>query len=324
MRVMRHAVLLGGLFSVLPAHAAPPDAVSWLRKMANAAIQQNYSGTYIYQSGNRVETFKITHLYDERGEHEKLEVMDDTPREIVRNNGEVLCFEGDAGAVLVEKRKFRKLFTALMPSQINSLLENYQIRIGDTGRVTGILCQRINLDPKDNYRYRHSLCADSSSGLLLRASMLNEKGEVLAQTTFTQLAIGGKIDKEQLKPKLSGRKVVIHSDKGVVTDAQQFDPAWSVSPLPPGFAKVMAVKRTMQGKEYPVNQLVFSDGLASVSVFIEPLAGLDKPVQGASSQGMINVYARVLDDHQVTVVGEVPAATVLQIGNAVVHKAVAK
>lgn len=324
MRVMRRAVLLGLLFSVLPAHAAPPDAVSWLRKISEAAIRQNYAGTYIYQHGNHVETFKITHIYDERGEHEKLEVLDDMPREIVRNNGEVLCFEGDAGAVVVEKRKFRKLFPALLPSQINSLLENYQIRIGDTGRVTGILCQRITLDPKDNYRYRHSLCADTASGLLLRASMLNDRGEVLAQTTFTQLAIGGKIDKEQLKPKLSGRKVVIHSDKGVVTDAQQFDPVWSVSPLPPGFVKTMAVKRTMQGKEHPVNQLVFSDGLASVSVFIEPLGSPDKPMQGASSQGMVNVYARVVDDHQVTVLGEVPAVTVAQIGNAVVHKAVAK
>lgn len=324
MRVMQRAVLLGLLFGVLPAHAAPPDAVFWLRKMSDAAIRQNYAGTYIYQHGNHVETFKITHLYDERGEHEKLEVLDDTPREIVRNNGEVLCFEGDAGSVVVEKRKFRKLFPALLPSRIDSLLENYQIRVGDTGRVTGILCQRITLDPKDNYRYRHRLCADSASGLLLRASMLNDRGEVLAQTTFTQLAIGGKIDKEQLKPKLSGRKVVIHTDKAVVTDAQQFDAAWNVTQLPAGFARTMAVKRTMQGKEHPINQLVFSDGLASVSVFIEPLMASAAPMQGASSQGVVNVYTRVVDDHQVTVLGEVPAATVAQIGNAVVHKAVAK
>jgi sigma-E factor negative regulatory protein RseB len=321
---MQRAALLGVLFSVLPAHAAPPDAVSWLRKIADAATQQNYAGTYIYQYGNRVETFKITHLYDERGEHEKLEVLDDIPREIVRNNGEVLCFEGDAGAVVVEKRKFRKLFPALLPSQINSLLENYQIRMGDTGRVTGILCQRITLDPKDNYRYRHSLCADTASGLLLRASMINDRGEVLAQTTFTQLDIGGKIDKEQLKPKLSGRKMVIHSDKAVVTDAQQFDAAWNVTQLPAGFTRTMAVKRTMQGKEHPVNQLVFSDGLATVSVFIEPMAVLAKPVQGASSQGVINVYSRAVDGHQVTVLGEVPAATVAQIGNAVTHKVMAK
>ncbi len=324
MRGVRRAALLGALFSVAPALAAPPDAASWLRKMADAASQQNYVGTYIYQHGTRVETFRITHLYDERGEHEKLEVLDETPREIIRNNGEVLCYEGDAGAVVVEKRKFRKVFPALLPGQVNALLENYSVKVGGTGRVTGIPCQKIILDPKDSYRYRHQLCADNVSGMLLKASILNDRHEVLAQTVFTQVSIGGKIDKEQLKPKLSGRKVVIHSDKSVVTDAQQFDPSWSVSQLPPGFVKTMAVKRTLQGKEHPVNQLVFSDGLATVSVFIEPLEATAKPLQGSSSQGVISVYARAVDDHQVTVLGEVPIATAAQIGNAVVHKAGAK
>ena len=320
MRPVSHVALLGVLFSVLPAQAAQPEGAAWLRKIADAAQQQNYSGTYIYQYGNRVETFKITHLYDERGEHEKLEVLDDTPREIVRNNDEVLCFEGDSSAVVVEKRKFRKIFPALLPNQSNTLLDNYQVRMGEVGRVTGIPCQNILLDPKDSYRYRHRLCADSASGMLLKASMLNDKNEVLAQTVFTQLVIGGKIDKEQLKPKLSGRKVVLGADKGALSEAQRPDPAWSVSALPPGFASILAVKRTMPGKEHPFNQLVYSDGLATVSVFIEPLSAALKAVQGLSSQGIINVYARVVDDHQVTVLGEVPATTVSQIGNAVVHK----
>ena len=320
MRQLSHVALLGMLFSILPAQAAQPEGVAWLRKIADAAQQQNYSGTYIYQYGNRVETFRITHLYDERGEHEKLEVLDGAPREIVRNNEEVLCFEGDASAVVVERRKFRKIFPALLPAQVNTLLDNYQVRLGEMGRVTGIPCQNILLEPKDTYRYRHRLCADSVSGMLLKASMLNDKNEVLAQTAFTQLAIGGKIEKEQLKPKLTGRRVVLGPDKSMVTEAQRADPAWSVAALPPGFAATLAVKRNVPGKERPFDQLVYSDGLATVSVFIEPLSAAMKPVQGSSSQGIINVFAKVVDEHQVTVMGEVPAATVIQIGNAVVHK----
>jgi sigma-E factor negative regulatory protein RseB len=318
------AVAVSVLFCATPAQAAPQDAAFWLRRVADAAYQQNYVGTYIYQHGSHVETFRVAHLLDERGEHEKIEVLDDTPREIVRNNDEVLCFEGDASAVVVEKRKFRKVFPALLPKQVNTLLENYQVRIGEAGRVSGMACQYLILEPKDNFRYRHKLCADNASGLLLKASTLNERNEVMAQTAFTQLTIGGRIEREQLKPKLSGRKVVIHTGKNVVTDAQQYDTTWSVASLPPGFARTLAVKRTLPGKEHPVNQLVFSDGLATVSVFIEPLTAASKPAQGLSSHGVIHVHATVIDDHQVTVLGEVPAATVSQIASAVQYRGGAK
>ncbi|MFA7243100.1 MAG: MucB/RseB C-terminal domain-containing protein [Sulfuricellaceae bacterium] len=296
------------------------SAVAWLHRIAGAAREQNYTGTYIYQHGNRVEVFKITHLHDNRGEHEKLEVLDDTPREIVRHNDEVLCFEGDARSAIVEKRKFRNAFPELLPNQVDALLDNYSVKMGGVGRVTGISCRNIMLEPKDNLRYRYKLCADNATGMLLKVSMLNDMNEVMAQTAFTQISIGGKIDKTQLKPKLSGRKVVISSGKPMADDMGS-NPSWSVSQLPPGFTKVMAVKRMLPGKDAPVRHMVFSDGLATVSVFIEPLAGTEKPVQGLSSRGVINVYARLLDGHQITVLGEVPPATVMQTGNSVVHQA---
>lgn len=319
------ATLAAALCGAASAHAAPPDAppagaspIAWLHRIADAAREQNFAGTYIYQHGNHVETFKITHLRDDRGEHEKLEVLDEAPREIVRNNGEVLCFEGDAQSVIVEKRKFRNTFPALLPAQVNTLLDNYSARMGEAGRVTGIPCQNIVLEPKDNLRYRHKLCADIATGMLLKASTLNDKNEVLAQTAFTHITIGGKIDKAQLKPKLFGRKVVISSGKPMADDVEG-NPAWSVSQLPPGFARIMAAKRMLPGKDSPVSHLVFSDGLAAVSVFIEPLAGMAKPKQGLSHQGVIHIYAKALDDHQITVLGEVPVATVTQIGNSVIH-----
>lgn len=319
------ATLAAALFGVAPVQAQTgalmgTNAAAWLRKIADAAHEQNYVGTYIYQHGSHVETFKIVHLYDSRGEHEKLEVLDDTPREIVRNNGEVLCFEGDAQSVTVEKRKFRNAFPTLLPSQVDTLLENYAVKMGEAGRVTGTPCQNIVLEPKDNLRYRHKLCADIATGMLLKASTLNDQNEVVAQTAFTQITIGGKIDKAQLKPKLSGRKVVISSGNPMADDMEG-SPSWNVSQQPPGFARVMAAKRMLPGKDSPVSHLVFSDGLATVSVFIEPVAGMAKPMQGLSNQGVVHIYAKTMDGHQITVLGEVPAATVMQIGNSIVHKA---
>lgn len=313
------ALLAMALCGAAPIRAAQPDAgtnaVAWLHKIAEAAHEQNYAGTYIHQHGNRIDTFKIVHLYDDRGEHEKLEVLDDVSREIVRNNGEVLCFEGDAHSVVIEKRKFRNTFPALLPSQMETLLENYEAKMGEAGRVTGIPCQNIVLEPKDNLRYRHKLCA-TASGMLLRSSTLNSQNEVVAQTAFTQITIGGQIDKMQLKPKLSGRKLVLNSKP---VEAEEGSAAWNVSPLPPGFTKTMAIKRKLPGKDSPVNHLVFSDGLATLSVFIEPLAGIAKPMQGLSHHGATHIYAKTVDNHQVTVLGEVPAVTVMQMGNSVVH-----
>lgn len=301
------------------AQATQLDALAWLGKITVAAHQQNYSGTYIHQVGSRVETFKIVHARDEWGEHEKLEMLDGIPREIVRNNDEVLCFESDDKNVVVEKRKPKNTFPALSAGNVGILTENYNAKLGDTGRVTGILCQNVLLEPKDSYRYRHKLCADTTSGILLKISTLNDNNEVVAQTAFTQLNIGGKIDKEQLKPKLAGKKVVIATDKPAPSDVQNIDPNWSVTALPPGFVRTMAFKRNLPGKQQPVNQLVFSDGLASVSVFIEPLGSNAKPFQGLSSQGVINVYAKTLENHQITVLGEVPGSTVMLIGKAVAY-----
>lgn len=299
------------------AQATQLDAIAWLAKITLAAQQLNYSGTYIHQVGSRMETFRIAHSRDEWGEHERLEMLDGLPREVVRNNNEVLCFEGDEKNVVVEKRRPRLTFPALVAGNVGALTETYTVRVGDTGRVTGLLCQHILLEPKDGYRYRHKLCADTATGMLLKISTLNEANEVLTQTAFTQLAIGGKIDKEQLRPKLTGKKVVIATERPATGENQNADPNWNVPALPPGFVRTMAFKRNLPGKDQPVNQLVFSDGLASVSVFIEPLTGSAKAFQGLSSQGVINVFAKTLENHQVTVLGEVPSATVSLIGKAV-------
>ena len=313
------------LFSVAPAGGGQnpqvmigkdASAVAWLRKIADATREQNYTGTYFHQYGNHIKAFRIVHLHDNRGEHEKLEALDDAPREILRNNDEVLCFDDNVHSSIVEKRKFRNTFPELLPSQVDTLLDNYSVKIGETGRVTGIACRNILLEPKDNLRYRYKLCADNATGILLKVSTLNDKNDILAQTAFTQITIGGKIDKAQLKPKLSGRRASV--GKPMTGDTED-DPAWTVSRPPPGFTKIMTVKRMLPGKNAPVSHMVFSDGLATVSVFVEPFAKTEKPARGLSNRGVVNVYAKVLDGYQITALGEVPPATVMQAGNSVIH-----
>lgn len=313
------ATLLIVVSEVSQADETPPTgALDWLKKAEAAAHQLNYSGTYIYQHGDHVETSRIAHLSNESGEHEKLEALDGAPREVIRNNDEVLCFKPDNNAsVIVEKRRMGQLFPALLPRQLGGITENYRVQLADSGRAAGHACQVIILEPRDQYRYRQKLWIDRATGLLLKASKLNEHGEVVSQFVFTQIAIGGQIGRDLLKPKISGKKVVVSSEPAVATELHQNDLAWVVKSPPPGFTQVTVMKRMMPGKDAPVKHLVFSDGLAAVSVFVEPVAAGAEPMSGATRHGATQIYMRTIGDHKITVLGEVPAITVKQIASSV-------
>mgnify|MGYP003411305794 FL=1 len=177
------------------------DALAWLQKMASAAQKLNYTGTFTYQSGGNAETSRITHLVDAAGEQEKLEVLDGSPREVVRSNDEVKCFLPDDKLVIVEKRGRYKAFPALLPASVNSLGEFYLIRVGDVSRVAGFDSQLILLEPKDTLRYGRLLWAEINSGLILKARTVNERNETIEQFAFTQLQINVPINKETLKPR---------------------------------------------------------------------------------------------------------------------------
>lgn len=313
---MRKPCHVLSLLMLLPglslAETSGGEASALLQKIASAAHVINYSGTFVFRHDAFMETSRIAHLSDASGEHEKIEVLDGPAREIVRDNDNVVCFMPENKLVTVERRKSHKSFPALLPVQLSSIDENYAIKLGGMERVAGYECQNVMLEPRDAYRYGHRLCADSTSGLLLKASTVNEKNEVVDQFFFTQVSIGGNIDNDQLKSKYTVKLAANLPIKDV-----QADPGWVVNSPPSGFKQIMSLKRAFRGKKFPTNHLVFSDQLAAVSIFIEPLAGILKPVSGLSSQGAINVYAKPVGQYQVTVLGEVPAVTVTQFGNSV-------
>lgn len=308
------------LLAALAVHAADPtpdDAMIWLQRITNAAQQLNYSGSFIYQHGQQIESFRITHLKDASGEHEKLVTQDGRLRQIYRNNDEVYCFLPDDKTVMVDRHRVKKSFPALLPQQIAGLSEFYDIKLGGLERVAGRECQVIFLTPKDQFRYGHRLWADTQTGLLLKASTWNENKQIVDQFAFTQIKIGGPIDRNELKPVLKGKRLVRSTGEGSAQPLP-IDVGWDVGAAPPGFKKINQMKRVLPGASMPVNHIVFSDGLAAASVFIEPVS--DKAMQGLSQQGALHVYSRKVGEYQVKVLGEVPAATVMYIGDAVTYR----
>jgi len=323
-RLLIHALMLfalGGWGAALaaPAHGdQPADAVAWLEKMVTAAKKLNYTGTFTYQSGGESETSRITHIVGAAGEFERLEVLDGSPREVVRNNDEIRCYLPDDKLVIVEKRRQHKAFPALLPASVGYLDEHYQIHMGETARVAGLVSQLVVLEPKDTLRYGYQLWADIDSGLLLKARMVDEHHGTIEQFAFSQIQIDGLIDKSLLKSRFDEESKTwrIYDARA----AQSFSAGgdWQFKNPLPGFKKSAGMKRRSRiqnGGE--VTHFVFTDGLASISVFIEPLGEAQRARQKRAtySAGAINVYKRVTGKHLLTILGEVPMASLKHLGD---------
>jgi len=315
-----HSALCGVLLAIMAngnVHAEERSAgLDWLEVAAFAGHQTDYSGVFIYQYGNHVETSSIVHVNEADSEYEKLESLDGPKKEIIRHDGQVWSYANHK-MVQIDSRQGRGgRFPFLLPEQLSALNANYQSKLLGVERVAGYNAQVILFQPRDNLRYSHKMWVHTDSGLLLKSAVLGEKNQVAEQYAFTQLQIGGKIDRSW-----NGA-----CDQASIPDRDTSEPAkgftptnseWVADMLPSGFKKTLEILRPMHGKDALVTQIVYSDGLSSISIFIEPNDGDEDDVDGLSSRGALNMAHKVLDRHLITVVGEVPPRTVMQVVDSV-------
>ena len=309
------------VFAQNPSNSSP-EALSWLEKIASAPRRYNYVGTFVYSTGDDIETSRIIHLVDDEGEHEKSEVLDGSPREVIRNNDELRCYLPESKTVVMEKRWLRKVFPALLLQPVSNLDDNYIVKKGGQERVSDYACQVIELEPRDEMRYGQKLWVDQDTGLILKAAVM-DKGRIVEQFVFTQLKIGGEIDGTLLKSKYATNASQWRTTNLTSSNIGSGKLGWQIKDPPPGFKKIVEMKRNLSGKSTPVSHIALSDGLAAVSVFIEPISKHGSPPGEGLYQGRgaIHIYTRTVSDNSVTTVGEVPPATVIQIGNSVTsHK----
>ena len=299
---------------------ADGDALSWLQRIHTATEKLSYSGTFVYRSGDQTETSRIIRIVGRNGARERLETLDGQRREIVRSGDEVKCYLPDSMTVKVDKQTDHMVFPKLLPENLQDISERYEASKGGIERIAGYDCQAIVLEPRDKMRYGHKLWADTNTGMLLKSQTLDEKNEVVEQFAFTQIAIGGKIDLGQLKSRLLAKSRNWHIEHSGAVATSLAASGWTIKPELPGFKKVTEMKRT-QGGSSEVGHVVYSDGLAAVLVFIEPMNKRSSlPQPGLSRQGAINIYSRQLDNHLVTVVGEAPAESVKRLAQSVEYR----
>jgi sigma-E factor negative regulatory protein RseB len=290
------------------------EAMTLLRRIYQATEKLSFTGTFVYQQGERTETSRITRLAGPGGAVERVEVLDGMPREIVRTRDTVRCYLPESQTVKVERRTDARAFPAMLPEQISDLARNYTITRGETVRIAGFDCEAVVLTPKDNLRYGYTLWADVNSGMLLKARTFNHKGETVEQFSFAQLAIGN-VPRDRVKTRHLAQNWRV--EDAAVAPANLGRSGWTVGAELPGFRKIIEVTRRLSAAR-PAGQMVYSDGMAAVSVFIEPTAGRAEALRpGPSSLGAFHIYTREVANHIVTVVGEAPAASVQRIADTV-------
>ncbi|MES2579067.1 MAG: MucB/RseB C-terminal domain-containing protein [Pseudomonadota bacterium] len=306
----------------LNSFAAEDDAWLVLQKAALAARELNYQGIFIYQNGNQARSVQITHMNDNGRELTRNMVLDNKlqagqAREVFSQGSDIVIFHPKNDKVIIEKRRGQNLFPAMLPVNLQSLKLSYIARVGMLDYVAGRQAQIIELIPKDAYRYSYKIWTDTEYGLLVKMTLLNDKTETLEQIAFQELSMLNSHDLNWFQPKIDASKNYVMED---ATSPNRVHTNWIVAELPPGYIKVDHIELMVNGKTSPINQMIFSDGIASVSLFIEPIIKGMRTKTGHKLVGSTNICANVINGYQVVVVGEVPLATVQMISKAVSFK----
>ena len=319
---MLRAVLLAVLALVNVNSYALDDAWFVLQKSAHAARELNYQGVFVYQNGKQTRSVQITHMNNAGQELTRNVVLDNNiasgkvnqPREVYSQGKDIVIFRPQNQKMVIEKRRGQNLFPAMLPTDLVSIKTSYTARLGALEYVAGREAQVVELVPNDVFRYSYKIWADTEYGLLLKMTLIDSKNQTLEQIEFNQLSMLNSQDENWFKPRIDVKKSYVVED---ATAANQITNDWVVTELPVGYIKVDQRALVVPSKIAPVDQIIFSDGIASVSLFIEPLTKGMHPKMGHMLIGSTNICANVINGYQVTVVGEVPAATVMQIAKAV-------
>ncbi len=300
--------------------AANPDkARDWLERMTLAMSQLTYQGTFVYVRNNAVESMRITHVVNDDGVRERLYSVSGPHREIIRDKQGVRCVLEDSGSVVKDPVVARSYFPELPLSAIDDPASAYRLEVLGTARIAGRKSRRISITPQDIYRYGYDFWLDEQTGLLVKWALKDSNHKVLAKLVFTDLVIGSDVDLHELEPEADASDFVeldtLSPQKTVV---MQGKPQWHPKELPPGFR--LTSYSHQRGNEGVFEHMVYGDGLAAVSVYMEkPGAGAPQIREGNTQLGTNNAYSRQLGGLQVTVIGEVPAITVSTIANNMVR-----
>ncbi len=311
------------------------EARAWLERMSKALSTRNYDVRFLHLVGGHAENMRIIHRVADGAVTERLVSLDGSGREVVRTDTQVVCYLPDRRTVLVEKRTDRSSLLATVPTYSDDLQSYYALAAPGTTRILGRPAQYVTVQPRDNLRYGYRLWLDVETAMPLKSQLCDRSGRVIEQIVFSEVNTPATIDPALLQSSISTAGFQWIRQE-VRAQRLESGPGWVVANPPLGFRLTVTRMQNIGGASGPVRHLVLSDGLASVSVFIEPMPVTNpKSVSGAdtttaksatgiaeganelSRVGSALAYSTESQEHRITAVGEVPANTLRAIATSV-------
>lgn len=300
------------------------SAAQWLTGMAKAFRELNYEGQFIYEHSQGFNSIGISHSVTEGQERERLVFLDGPKREVVRDGNKVICINPDNEVIRFERGDSPLPFGRILSNNPDKLRKNYSLEVAGKSRVADREAIVVIVKPKDKYRYGYRIWLDKKSSLLLKLVLLNQKGEMLERLQFTSLEVGHEIPEAKLVSSITGG---VKSEKVIVSkkysNGKSNQPSnsknWYANWVPPGFELFRRNQQHSPVTKKNVESLMYSDGLAGFSVFVE-----EKPTNAVSvikREGAVTAYVKVLPYEQneflVTIVGEVPLIAAERIAKSI-------
>ena len=318
------------------------DAEALVERMMAASRTLDYDGIFIYQRDGNLETLRVMHRGSREPEKERLESLNGPARAVIRDGEKVTLRGRDDGPVLMGGPTPRVAPNFTISGSLAGLAPSYGFELQPTlDRVAGRDAQVVHVRPRTRDRYAYKLWIDRDTALLLKSVILDAQDRALEQEQFATVAIGVPLaDEVFATASEAGERAV--STPGPGSDLSSSKPGtcspppcaapggenptpgapdWQVGWLPPGFTRHGEHVPATSPTAGPTPHFVYSDGLATVAVFVERLAKEAAPLQGFTFMGAVSTFSRVAADHQITVIGELPQATVRRIALSIAPQA---
>lgn len=313
---------LAGLLVAAPAHAQVPAAKEagamaaaatemsirdWLERLHEASRRRAYIGTFVVSSGSDMAVSKIWHVCDGVQQMERIETLTGAPRTTLRRDDEVLTFVPDQKLVLKERREALRLFPDLLRAPGQKIESFYSARALGIERVAGFDAMVVDFVPRDHLRHGYRIWSEKTTGLVVKMQTRNAEGRVLEQVAFTELQLDAPVRMDVLARQMentAGYRVIQPELRKTTPEAQ----GWRLKTEVPGFQSMSCHTRAEPSAPSTV-QWVFSDGLASVSLFLETFDPRRHTKEATAADGATHSVSKRVGDHWVTALGEVPAET---------------
>jgi sigma-E factor negative regulatory protein RseB len=306
------------------AGALAQEPRQWLERMNQALTSRNYDGVFSHWQDGRVEMLRIVHRNQNGQVTERLASLDGSGREFIRTGTELTCYLPDKRTVLVETQPAGAgSLLASFPTFDEKSAGFYDIRELLRTRINRRDTRVIAVTPHDEFRYGYRLWIDETTAMPLKTQLCDAHGRIIEQVVFASLTVANHIPDSAFRPEVAtdGFQWLRNDPSPLAAGVPNTSALWSALKLPPGFHMTVRSAQVLPGASDPVAHLVFTDGLASVSVFVESRSAQvpadQQSVSGVASVGSASAFSTVIDGHKVTAVGEVPPATVRFIASSV-------